>query len=144
MKAAWGPIGLLLVMGVAAEAQGASVTVKVTGVRDNRGVVRVAVCPQADFLHPHCPYFGHSPSAAGSVVVTVDQIPPGLYAAQAYQDANDDGVLERNWLGLPKDGMGFSNNAPMRFGPPAFRDAAFIVGTGSVTISFRLKYFSGP
>ena len=144
MRVAFGAIGLLLAIGFAAGAQASSITVKVMGVRDNRGVVRVAVCPQADFLHPHCPYFGHSPSEAGSVVVTISQVPPGVYAAQAYQDANDDGVLKRNWLGLPKDGMGFSNNAPMRFGPPNFRDAAFKVGTGGVTISFRLKYFSGP
>ena len=144
MKAGLGPICLLLVMGIAGEAHAASITVKVTGVRDDRGVVRVAVCPRADFLHPHCPYFGHSPSKAGSVVVTIDQVPPGVYAAQAYQDANNAGVLQRNWLGLPKDGMGFSNNAPMRFGPPAFDEAAFVVGTGAVAISFRLIYIVGP
>jgi uncharacterized protein (DUF2141 family) len=141
MKAAW--IGLVA-MSFAVEAQAASVTVTVTGVRDSRGVVRVAICPRADFLHPHCPYFAYSPSETGVVRVTINNVPPGVYAAEAYQDANDNGILDRNWLGLPKEGMGFSNNAPMRFGPPRFDDAAFALGSGASAISFRLRYFTAP
>ena len=141
MKAAW--IGLVA-MSFAVEAQAASVTVTVTGVRDSRGVVRVAICPRADFLHPHCPYFAYSPSETGAVRVTINNVPPGVYAAEAYQDANDNGILDRNWLGLPKEGMGFSNNAPMRFGPPRFDDAAFALGSGASAISFRLRYFTAP
>ena len=141
MNAAW--IGLVA-MSFAVEAQAASVTVTVTGVRDSRGVVRVAICPRADFLHPHCPYFAYSPSETGAVSVTINNVPPGVYAAEAYQDANDNGILDRNWLGLPKEGMGFSNNAPMRFGPPRFDDAAFALGSGASAISFRLRYFTAP
>ena len=137
MRPAW---LLLTAVFFAVEAQAASVTVTVTGVRDGRGVVRVAICPRADFLHPHCPYVGRAPAETGSVVVTIGDVPPGRYAAQAYQDANDDGVLDRNWLGLPKEGMGFSNDAPMRFGQPRFHDAAFILGIGDAEISFRLRY----
>ena len=136
--------GLLLAMALVAEAQAATVIVTVTGVRDSRGVVRVAVCPRSEFLNPHCPYFGKSRAQPGAVVVTVNDVPAGVYAAQAYQDANDNGVLDRNWLGFPKEGMGFSNNAPMRLGPPRFDDAAFTLGTSNVAISFRLRYFSGP
>jgi uncharacterized protein (DUF2141 family) len=141
MKAGW---SLLAAIFVALQAQAASVTVTITGLRDSRGVVRVAICPRADFLHPRCPYFGLSPSESGSVVVTIENVPPGVYAAQAYQDANHNGILDRNWLGLPREGMGFSNNAPMRFGPPTFDDAAFTLGSGNAAISFRLRYFSKP
>ena len=144
MRPSGGPIVLLAAMVVAIQAKAASVTVTVTGVRDNQGVVRVAICPRADFLHPHCPYVGRVPSEPGSVAVMINGVPPGLYAAQAYQDANDNGALDRNWLGLPKEGMGFSNDAPMRLGPPSFGDAAFTLGPGSAAISFRLEYFSNP
>jgi uncharacterized protein (DUF2141 family) len=144
MKSGGGPLVLVAVMAFAVQAQAASITVTVTGVRDNRGLVRVAVCPRADFLQPHCPYFGYVPSETGSVMVTISDVPPGVYAAQAYQDANESGVLDRNWLGMPKEGMGFSNNAPMHFGPPSFNDAAFTLGTGNIALSFRLRYFTGP
>jgi uncharacterized protein (DUF2141 family) len=141
MNAGW---VLLVALFVTMEAQAATVTVTITDVRDSRGVVRVAVCPRADFLHPRCPYVGLTRSETGSVVVTIKNVPPGVYAAQAFQDAKDTGILERNWLGLPKEGMGFSNNAPMRFGPPNFSDAAFALGAGDAAISFRLRYFVRP
>ena len=144
MRAGGGLLVLVVVSAFAVQAEAACVTITVTGVRDSRGVVRVAVCPRVDFLRPHCPYVGHSPSRAGSVVVTIKNVPPGVYAAQAYQDAADNGVLDRNWLGLPREGMGFSNDAPMRFGPPAFKDAAFTLGTGDLAVSFHLRYFTGP
>jgi uncharacterized protein (DUF2141 family) len=137
-------LALLIAMTVARPAQAASVTVTVSGIRDNRGVVRVAICPRADFLKPRCPYFALSPSEAGSVTVTINGVPPGVYAAQAYQDANDNSILDRNWLGLPKEGMGFSRDAPMRFGPPSFADADFTLGAADAAIAFRLRYFTPP
>jgi uncharacterized protein (DUF2141 family) len=141
MNAGW---VLLAALFAPVAAQAASVTVTITDIRDSRGVVRVAVCPRADFLHLHCPYVGYTPSETGTVMVTIKDIPPGVYAAQAFQDANNTGVLDRNWLGLPREGIGFSNNAPMRFGPPRFADAAFTLGFGDAAISFRLIYFGRP
>jgi uncharacterized protein (DUF2141 family) len=128
----------------AQSAAAAQVTITITGIRDSRGVVRVAVCPRADFLHPYCPYVAQAPSAAGILRVTIDGVPPGIYAAQAYQDANDNGILDRNWLGLPKEGMGFSHDAPIHFGPPAFNAAAFTLGAANAALSFRLRYFIKP
>jgi uncharacterized protein (DUF2141 family) len=122
-------------------AQGAQVTVTVSGVRDAQGTVRVAICPEPDFLKRTCPYVANAPARAGSVVVTVKDVPPGVYAAQAYHDANDNGVLDRTLLGMPAEGMGFSNNARMMFGPPKFGDAAFTVGTADTAITFYLKYY---
>ncbi len=74
-------------------------------------------------------------------MVTIDDVPPGLYAAQAFHDENGDGLLNRNILGLPKEAMGFSRNAPMRLGPPRFADAAFAVGDDVTRVAFTLKYF---
>jgi uncharacterized protein (DUF2141 family) len=135
---------LLVGAGCVQSAAAAQVTVTVTGIRDGRGVVRVAICPRADFLQPHCPYVAHVPAAPGAVQVTITGVPPGVYAAQAFQDANDNGILDRNWLGFPKEGMGFSRNAPMRFGPPAFKEAAFTIDSDASAISFLLRYFSPP
>jgi uncharacterized protein (DUF2141 family) len=122
-------------------AQAAQVTVTVSGVRDAQGTVRVAICPQAEFLKPDCPYVASALARAGSVAVTFKDVPPGIYAAQAFHDANNNGVLDRTLLGMPAEGMGFSNNARMLFGPPKFPDAAFTVGTGDIAITLDLKYY---
>ena len=128
----------LLAFPVLAEPGGVDVTV--TGVRSSAGHVLVAICDQQTFLQETCRYRGRAPASPGAVVVHVDGVPPGTYAAQAYQDENDDRKINRSFLGIPKEGIGFSNDAKMRFGPPSFADAAFSLGPQGGRIQFALRY----
>ena len=121
-------------------AAAATVEVTVGNVHNDHGRVLVALCTKADFLRPHCAWKGSAPAARGNVVVRIADVPPGTYAAQAFHDENANGRLDRNLLGLPEEGMGFSHDAPMRMGPPRFAAAAFTVGEGLVSISFRMHY----
>jgi uncharacterized protein (DUF2141 family) len=132
---------LLAVLAGPAAAETSVLEVTVTGVRNGRGHVLVAVCDQATFLQPHCAYHGQAAAAAGAVVVRVTGVPAGVYAVEAYQDENDNGVLDRSFLGMPKEGMGFSRDAPMRFGPPDFADAAVTVPAQGGALSLALRYF---
>jgi uncharacterized protein (DUF2141 family) len=74
---------------------------------------------------------------AETVVVTFDQLAPGDHAVKLYHDANDNGELDRNMLGLPSEGYGFSNNVG-RYGPPPFEEARFTVD-GATRITVRLR-----
>ena len=60
-------------------------------------------------------------------------LPAGEYALSIFQDVNDDGKLERNFIGIPKEPAGLSNSLRPKFGPPKYKDAAFPVTVGSVT-----------
>ncbi len=61
----------------------------------------------------------------------------GQYAIKIMHDANDNGELDRNIMGIPSEGYGFSNNAG-QFGPASFEDAAFAVAADtSLTIHIR-------
>lgn len=60
-------------------------------------------------------------------------LPAGEYALSIFQDVNDDGKLERNFIGLPKEPAGLSNNLRPKFGPPKYKDARFVLTTGAVT-----------
>jgi uncharacterized protein (DUF2141 family) len=130
-------IGLIF---TATFAQAATVQVSVHDVRNDHGRVLVAICERADFLRPHCPYKGSAPAQPGTVIVSIKSVPPGLYAAEAFHDENDNGHLDRSFFGLPEEGMGFSNNAPMHLGPPRFEVAAFTVSPAGATIDFSLRY----
>ncbi|MBP2292025.1 DUF2141 domain-containing protein [Azospirillum rugosum] len=112
-----------------------------TNLHSDRGRVMVAVCSQDTFLKPGCPYTASAPAQAGAVTVTVRGIPPGTYAIQAFQDENGNEEVDRNFFGLPKEGIGFSNDAPIRFGPPSYADAALSVGEGGGQTTLRLRYF---
>jgi uncharacterized protein (DUF2141 family) len=122
-------------------AQASTVVVNVGGVRSELGHVLVALCTRADFLQPHCRWKGKVRATIGAVTVRIKDVPPGRYAAQAFHDENDNGTLDRNFFGLPKEAMGFSNNAPIHLGPPRFDVAAFTVTPGTTEISFSLRYF---
>ena len=116
--------------------------VTVSGVRSNAGHVLVAVCDKATFLQETCRYKGRVPSGVGTVTVRITGVPPGTYAAQAYADENDNGKIDRSFLGIPTEGIGFSNDAKMRFGPPSFADAAFTLGPGGGRIGFSLHFYN--
>lgn len=134
-------LSLPLLAAPARAEDGTALEVVVAGVRSAQGQVRVAVCTQAEFLQPHCRLHASAPSRTGSTVVRVTGIPPGTYAVQAWHDANDDGVIDRNFLGLPTEDLGFSRDAPMRFGPPRFDDAAVRIEPGGGRITLTLRRF---
>lgn len=74
-----------------------------------------------------------------SVSVTFDQLPPGRYAVAVIHDANNDGKLNTGFLGIPKEGFGFSRNPRIGIGAPSFHDTAISVA-GESTIQIRLNY----
>lgn len=53
----------------------------------------------------------------------------------------DDGHLDRKWFGRPAEGLGFSRDAPMRFGPPRYRDAVIEVPSAGRELSLTMRYF---
>ena len=60
-------------------------------------------------------------------------LPQGEYAISIYHDSNDNGDLDTNWIGIPKEPVALSNNAKPRFGPPKYKDAVFTLGAEPVT-----------
>ena len=64
----------------------------------------------------------------------------GNYAIAILHDENDDGKMNINFLGLPKEGYGFSNNVMGNFGPPSFSKASFLYNANqSKTISIKAR-----
>lgn len=65
-------------------------------------------------------------------------IPPGKYAMVVIHDENMNGKLDTNWLGVPNEGYGFSNNAKALLSAPSFSDASFLYN--GQNINMTLKY----
>ena len=65
---------------------------------------------------------------------------PGAYAVAIYHDENGNHHFDRNFLGLPAEGYGFSNDAPTMLGPPSFDAARIAVHPGENTATIRLRY----
>ena len=76
-----------------------------------------------------------------TVRMTLRQLQPGSYAVAVLHDANNDRRANRNFLGIPKEGFGFSRNPAIYFGPPKFGASAFPVMGSSTNIQIHVKYF---
>ena len=122
-----------------ATAHAAAVKVTIDNVPETRGNVHVDLCRQATFLTPNCTINVEVKARRGRMVVMVPNVPPGRYAAVAYHDANSNGELDTNALGMPLEFFGFSNNPPLLMGPPDFKDAAFDVANKDVSVWVPLR-----
>lgn len=97
--------------------------------------MRVALYNRADlFMKEH--YQIRQVRVTGTTVtILFDNLPAGEYAFSIFQDVNDNGVLDTNLFGIPREPWGFSNNARGRFGPPDFEATRFMVsGTKEMTV----------
>jgi uncharacterized protein (DUF2141 family) len=74
------------------------------------------------------------------LTMTFDDLAFGNYALAVYHDANEDGVMNRNALGMPSEGYGFSNDAPATTGPAQFQDAMFLIAGSETTIQLTMRY----
>jgi uncharacterized protein (DUF2141 family) len=64
----------------------------------------------------------------------------GRYAVVVYHDENDNHKFDRNWIGLPTEGFGVSNNPTFHLAPPNFEESAFDVNGELINIEVNVKY----
>jgi uncharacterized protein (DUF2141 family) len=119
-----------------------TIEVAVAGVRNASGQVKADVCTRATFLK-NCPWTGLAPAHAGTVIVEVHGVPPGRYAVQAFHDANNNGECDLGLFGIPREGVGFSNDALRGFSKPKFDNAAFDFNGGRQRIVLKLRHMLG-
>ncbi|MCH8546648.1 MAG: DUF2141 domain-containing protein [Cryomorphaceae bacterium] len=78
----------------------------------------------------------------GRAVFTIEIDKPGDYALTVVDDVNENGDMDKNFVGIPKEGFAFSKNAkPRGMRPPAFNDAKFTVREKQTALKVVLKYF---
>lgn len=128
---------------LAAGAAGGTLHVVVDNVRGATGRVHVDLCSESQFLKD-CTLVADAPARPGATIVTLAGVKPGRYAAQVYYDQNGNGKVDRALFGVPKEGVGFSNDAPIKLAPPKWGDAAFSYDGHETTIRLKLRYFIGP
>ena len=116
-------------------------TVNITGISSIRGDVYV-------YLYTSGNGFPTETSKAKSLkktkiiskttTVYFKNLKSGTYAISVYQDIDENGEINQNFLGIPKEPIGISNNAEGFMGPPKYEDAKFYFNT-SKTIEIKLN-----
>jgi uncharacterized protein (DUF2141 family) len=69
------------------------------------------------------------------------ELPEGEYAISVFHDQNGNRQLDQNFINIPKEPFGFSNDALGMMGPPSFDEAMFQVKQKKKEIVINLKEF---
>ena len=134
----------LLISGLmTAIGQTSDLTVLIHGAHSTRGKIRIGLFDNAD-------NFKAKVNPADSAVVTITDkgkatytfhnLPEGSYAVAVYHDENNDGTLTKRHLGIPVEGIGFSNFPEFKRKPPVFEEVAFDLKDKDMTIEIPLFY----
>ena len=134
--------GAALVLGAATPTH--EVTVSVNGLRSTEGVVRACMTTDAARF-PKCAGDPHAyrlviPARQGSLRLNFQHVTPGQYAIALLHDENGNGKADRALGMMPKEGFGFSRDAPVRMAPPSFSDAVFPVGQQDLNLTIKMRY----
>src|ERR1700737_2736699 len=76
----------------------------------------------------------------GQAVCDFSGVTPGTFAVSVFHDENSNGKLDRNLLGMPKEGVGVSNNATGHFAPPQCDDMSFHYPGGRLDLKITVRY----
>ncbi len=122
----------------------ASLVVEVHGLRNEAGRVAVALFDEAEaFPDQERSLRGSlSPIRKGRATVVFEGLKPGVYAVAVLHDENKNDRMDFNFLGMPREGYGFSRDAPVLLGPPSFDSAAFRLRARRSIVRIEARYFS--
>ena len=142
-EAAVGRAGLLFAAFIATgAAPPTDIEVGLAGLRNARGTVHLCLTKSP----AHFPNCGDDPAAvkrsvpaASAARIGFSGIVPGSYALSVIHDENRNGRLD-TFLGIPREGFGFSRNPVIRFGPPRFTQVRFDAGSGLSRQRVRMQY----
>ncbi len=131
-------------LAAATPALAGDVVITVTDLRSTKGVVRACMTTRAD-IFPKCikdPTAHRTVVPAGETIeIRFSGVKPGDYAIALLHDENNNGKADRAMGMMPKEGYGFSRDAPVRMAPPKFKDAVFKIEEGLSRVSIRMRYF---
>jgi uncharacterized protein (DUF2141 family) len=119
--------------------------IHVDGLRNSIGVVGSAIFKsRAGWPEDMSKTVNHWPTpiahGAHEATAVMHELPPGDYGVVAIHDENKNHKLDRNFIGIPKEGFGFANNPHVGLSAPSF-DAAVVHVTCPVTeINIHMIY----
>lgn len=120
----------------------AKLTVTVDGLRQTSG----QVCLKVHATEEGFPQSAKGVVQSGCAKITGNSatkdfygLKPGTYAVSLFEDKNSDGKLNTNFIGIPSEGFGVSNNPKVKNRPPKFKEASFDLSQNK-TINITVKY----
>jgi uncharacterized protein (DUF2141 family) len=123
--------------------QDSQIHVEIVGLRNDNGQVLCDLFSSAsDFPRKRDKAVAHGSSAITNRHAVCEFLgaAPGTYAVSVFHDENSNGKLDTNFMGIPQEGVGASNDARGHLGPPKFDAASFHFLGGRLELKISVKY----
>jgi uncharacterized protein (DUF2141 family) len=119
-----------------------SLIIDIDGFESDNGKALIAVFNNMDG-YPTKPEKAYKKLVAeirnGNVRLVINGMPAGTYAVSVLHDENDNGKMDTNFLGIPSEKFGASNDAKGFMGPPSFEDSKFELNTNNKKIKINMQ-----
>ena len=134
-----------LMPAIAHSQSGCTLRIHVDGLRNNLGNIGTVVYKSPDGWPEDTSKalrVGPAPIGADghSGTAVWENLPEGDYAVAAIHDENSNAKLDKNFLGIPKEGFGFANNPKVGWSPAPFKAALVHVGCPETDIEIHMIY----
>jgi uncharacterized protein (DUF2141 family) len=122
----------------------ANLTIHVMGIRNNNGVIRMALFNSEQTYNSKTPNAADAyaraklPITDGTAVFEFKSVPYGTYAVKLYQDEDNSGKLKKTFTGRPTEGIGFSNNPKLDHRAPNFDETKFTINEPNTEITIQM------
>ncbi len=124
-------------------ASNGNIQIKVTGLKNKNGQLGILIFTNkegfpSDWQKAYKQIL--VPISGDIAEYTFTDLPFGTYAVSVMHDENKNKKLDTNFIGIPKEGYGVSNNATGSMGPPKFEDAAITLDKDKISTDIKVNY----
>ena len=123
--------------------EGKAIHVHIHGIRNGSGTVKAVLYgpdPESFLVKGEKADKEREPTLEGKMTLCVAAPEAGRYAVVVYHDENDNHKFDRNWIGLPTEGFGVSNNPSLFLAAPTFEESSFEVRGDMTHVDIEMKY----
>lgn len=102
-----------------------TIRIVIKGIDETKGTIKLALCNSEESYSGEAFKKYSIVVDKDSLIIEMNDIPFGKYAFKLFHDVDNNGILNKNFLGIPTEDYAFSNNAKGMFGPASYEDAVF-------------------
>lgn len=135
-------VSLLLTTVGSSAAFAASLSVQISGLSNDMGLVRCGLFSGSDGWREESRAVRmiNAGIERDKAVCVFKDVSPGTYAVAVFHAEHGEDRVTYGFLGKPRQGVGFSNNPSITFGAPGFDEASFKLGQSDLHLSIEMKY----
>ena len=135
---------ILLLFGCYLSGQQTSFTIEVSNIKNSEGSIFISVFKDQQGFEDEAPVkkvkFSKKGKVEGDVLTVELSLPPGDYGLALFDDENNDGEMNYNWVGMPEEGFGFSNYYHSGLSRPEFLDFSFHLNENTEIVKAKMRY----